>query len=190
MTAKLDTHHAVYVGSFDPVTLGHQDLIRRGVKIFDRVTVGVGINPDKTPLFSTEERVRLIRNVFIDEPNVHVTSFRGLAVDFVKQCKAAVMLRGMRTLSDIETEFTMSLANQVLAPDIETVFLMSSERFTHISSSLIKQIAEMGGNQGEKLLQDFVPAPVIPALLEKLGVTGSPSEKQSDDNPTDIDPRR
>jgi pantetheine-phosphate adenylyltransferase len=165
--ANLDPKHAVYVGSFDPVTLGHVDIIRRGASIFDKLTVGIGINPEKMPLFEPEERLDLIRQVFADHNNIEVTTFSGLAVRFVQECGAKVMLRGMRTLTDIESEFTMSLANRVLAPDLETVFLMSSEKYTHISSSLIKQIAQMGGKDGDRLLKDFVPEQVIKPLLAK-----------------------
>jgi pantetheine-phosphate adenylyltransferase len=155
------------VGSFDPVTLGHVDIIHRGANIFDKVTVGIGINPEKTPLFSPDERCNLMREVFADNQNVEVTTFSGLTVRFVRECGAKVMLRGMRTLTDIETEFTMSLANHVLAPDLETVFLMSNEKYTHISSTLIKQIAQMGGEDGDRLLRNFVPLPVIAPLLAK-----------------------
>ncbi|WP_166828260.1 pantetheine-phosphate adenylyltransferase [Thalassoroseus pseudoceratinae] len=163
-----NSRHAVYVGSFDPVTLGHEDLIRRGADVFDSLTVGVGINPSKSPLFTVEERITLIRSTFEDLPNVQVQSFSGLAVDFVRSLGAKVMLRGLRTLTDIEAEFTMSLANRVLSPELETVFLMASEKYTHISSSLIKQIAQMGGEGTAKQLENFVPANVIPALLEKI----------------------
>lgn len=163
----LDSKHAVYVGSFDPVTLGHVDIIHRGASIFGKLTVGIGINPDKTPLFTPDERLALIQEVFSDHQNIEVKTFRGLTVRFVQECGAKVMLRGMRTLTDIETEFTMSLANHVLAPDLETVFLMSSEKYTHISSTLIKQIAKMGGEDGGRLLKDFVPKPIIAPLLAK-----------------------
>ena len=164
---ELSPRHAVYVGSFDPLTLGHEDIIRRGAKLFDQLTVGIGINPDKMPLFSSDERVALCRKVLSDLPNVSVDCFEGLAVDFVKSCGAQIMLRGVRTLTDIETEFTMSLANRTLAPEIETVFLMSSDKYTHISSTLIKQIAQMGREDSAKKLSDFVPAAIIPRLLEK-----------------------
>lgn len=163
-----NSRHAVYVGSFDPVTLGHEDLIRRGAEVFETLTVGVGINPSKSPLFSVEERIALLKDTFRDLPGVQVQAFDGLAVDFVRSCDAKVMLRGLRTLTDIEAEFTMSLANHVLAPELETVFLMSSEKYTHISSSLIKQIAQMGGDGTAKQLENFVPAAVIPALMQKL----------------------
>ncbi|HSG72887.1 MAG TPA: pantetheine-phosphate adenylyltransferase [Planctomycetaceae bacterium] len=165
---NLSPRHAVYVGSFDPMTLGHEDLIKRGAKLFETLTVGIGVNPDKAPLFTSEERLSLNQEVLKSIPNVEVKCFEGLAVDFVKSCGAQIMLRGMRTLTDIETEFTMSLANRALAPEIETVFLMSSEKYTHISSSLIKQIAELGQDQSGSRLADFVPAAVIPRLIEKF----------------------
>src|SRR6476660_6627870 len=115
MTPEPNSRHAVYVGSFDPMTLGHEDIVRRGADIFERVTVGIGINPEKRALFSSQERVDLGRRVLSKFPNVDVECFAGLAVDFVRKCGAAVMLRGVRTLTDIEAEFTMSLANRVLA---------------------------------------------------------------------------
>jgi len=167
MPATLDPKHAVYVGSFDPVTLGHVDIIHRGASIFDKLTVGIGINPEKTPLFTPEERLNLLQEIFADSENIEVKTFTGLTVGFVTECGAKVMLRGMRTLTDIESEFTMSLANHVLAPELETVFLMSSEKYTHISSTLIKQIAQMGGPDGDRMLKDFVPEPVIKPLLAK-----------------------
>lgn len=165
MARALNPRHAVYVGSFDPLTLGHDDLIRRAAEIFEQVTVGIGINPDKQPLFSPDERLEMTRGVLSSLPNVDVRCFEGLAVSFVKNCGAAVMLRGVRTLTDLDPEFTMSLANRVLAPDIETVFLMASERFTHISSSLIKQIAQLGDEQSAEQLKAFVPEPIIKPLL-------------------------
>ena len=164
----LDNRHAVYAGSFDPLTLGHQNIITRGARIFDRVTVGIGINPDKQPLFAPEERVALIREVMRPVENVSVESFTGLAVDFVSSCGAGVILRGVRSLTDIESEFTMSLANSVLAPEIESVFLMAGEKFTHISSSLIKQIAQMGDDSSESKLREFVPQAIIGPLMKKV----------------------
>ena len=126
---KLNPRHAVYAGSFDPITLGHLDIIRRGARMFDRLTVAIGVNPDKRPLFSPEERVSLIGEIVRDMPNVEVTAFEGLTVDFVRRSGAAIMLRGLRTLTDIEAEFTMTLANRALAGEIETVFLMASEKY-------------------------------------------------------------
>jgi len=163
----LDTNHAVYVGSFDPLTLGHTDVIRRGARIFKQLTVGIGINPEKRPLFSPEERLELIEQVTGDLPNVQVLSFTGLTVEFIRQQNAAILLRGVRTLSDIETEFTMTLANHALEPEIETVFLMASEQYTHISSSLIKQIAQMGKASAAAKLEQFVPLPVVAPLIAK-----------------------
>jgi len=168
MNQPINPKHAVYAGSFDPITLGHQDIIQRGAQLFDKLTVAVGINPDKRPLFEPEERVNLIAETLKDITNVEVVSFTGLTVTFVKSCGAGVMLRGIRTLTDIDAEFTMSLANHTLSPEIETVFLMSGEKYTHISSSLIKQIALLGGEANEARLGKFVPAPVIKPLLQKF----------------------
>lgn len=167
MAVPLNPRHAVYAGSFDPVTLGHVDIIRRGARIFDRLTVAIGINPDKEPLFTPDERVRLMSEVIADLPNVCVACFEGLTVEFVRNQGAAVMLRGVRTVSDIETEFTMTLANRALEPGIETVFLMASEKFSHISSTLIKQIARMGQSANAASLKEFVPQAVIAPLVAK-----------------------
>lgn len=163
----LDPRHAVYAGSFDPVTLGHEDIVRRGARIFERLTVAVGVNPEKDPLFAPDERLELLRQVFGDARNVEVAQFQGLTVDFVQKCSAAVMLRGIRTVSDLESEFSMALANHKLAPQIETVFLMASERHSHISSSVIRQIAMLGQGTAADKLREFVPEPVIGPLLAK-----------------------
>jgi pantetheine-phosphate adenylyltransferase len=184
MTTTLDSRHAVYAGSFDPVTLGHVDIIRRGARIFDRLTVGVGINPEKQPLFTPEERITLMSEVLRDLPNVDVVGFEGLTVDFVRNCGAAVMLRGIRTVSDLEAEFTMTLANRALAPGIETVFLMASEKFSHISSTLIKQIARMGHEAAANNLAEFVPKRVIVPLLEKYG-SKTPLVHRNDESVSD-----
>ena len=168
MTEQLDPRHSVYVGSFDPITLGHVDIIRRGARVYERLTVGIGINPDKKPLFSSDERLEMARRVLALFENVEVRCFEGLAVNFVHSCEAAIMLRGVRTLTDIDAEFTMSLANRALAPGIETVFLMSSEKFTHISSTLIKQIAALGQQDSVEQLKGFVPTEVVEPLLAKF----------------------
>jgi pantetheine-phosphate adenylyltransferase len=159
---------AVYVGSFDPPTLGHLDVIQRGAALFDRLIVGIGINPDKQPLFTPEERVQLVEQMVARLPNVAVRSFHGLSVTFAEERGAGVFLRGVRTVSDIELEFTMALTNHTLAPSIETVFLMSSEKYSHISSTLIKQIAKLGRNNAEDRLAAFVPECVIKPLVEKF----------------------
>ncbi len=168
MNPPLRPQHAVYVGSFDPLTLGHVDIIRRGAKIFEEVTVGIGINPDKKPLFTPEERLELAQKILSPLANVRVATFHGLAVEFIRHCGAGVMLRGVRTLSDIESEFTMTLANRALDPDIETVFLMASEKYTHISSTLIKQIAQMGQAHAAEKLHEFVPKEIVAPLVAKF----------------------
>jgi pantetheine-phosphate adenylyltransferase len=159
----MPSHTAVYTGVFDPVHLGHLDVIRRGSRLFDRLVVGVGINIDKTTFFTIEERVNLLRQVVTPYANVEVLPFTGLAVRFVREVGARLMLRGLRTLSDQEYEFSMSLTNLALDPDIETVFLMSKEEFSHVSSSLIRQIATFQGN-----LEKFVPPEVKRALITRV----------------------
>lgn len=154
---------AVYTGVFDPVHLGHLDLIRRGSKLYDHLVVGVGINPEKAPFFSVEERVQLVRQVAQEFPNVEVLPFVGLAVRFVREVGARIMLRGLRTLSDMEYEFTMSLTNLDLDPEIETVYLMARAEYSHISSTLIKQIGAFHGD-----LEKFVPATVATALRGRI----------------------
>ena len=156
---------AVYTGSFDPVTLGHLDVIERASRIFDGLVVGVGINPDKQPLFTLEERVDLVKAAVDGLANVRVERFSGLSVAFVRQQHAHVLLRGVRSLTDIEAEFTMTLANRKLDPAVETVFLMADSAYSHISSSLLKQITPLADD--EALLR-FVPAPVVAALRRKL----------------------
>jgi len=158
-----DQRVAVYTGVFDPIHFGHLDVIRRGTRLFDRLVVGVGINPDKKPFFSIEERVALTRKVIRDCQNVDVQPFSGLAVHFVRDLGARVILRGLRTLSDMENEFTMSLMNLSIAPQIETVFLLAKEGYSHISSTLIRQIGAFHGP-----LAEFVPPEVKEALDAKL----------------------
>jgi pantetheine-phosphate adenylyltransferase len=163
-TNHLDPRVAVYTGTFDPVHFGHSDIIHRSSHLFDRLIVGVGVNPDKDTLFTLDERVALIRAVAADCPNVEVRSFPGLAVRAVREAGARVMVRGLRTLSDMEYEFTMSLMNLNLDPDIETVFLMAKEEYSHVSSSLLRQIATLGGD-----LSKFLPPVVKDALMRKVG---------------------
>ena len=161
----LDSHVAVYTGSFDPITLGHMNVIERSSCLFDRLIVGIGVNIDKQSLFSPEERAELVIGSTAHLSNVEVRTFSGLAVRFVRECSAGLMIRGVRTLSDMEAEFTMMLANRKLDPGLETVFLMADDQYSHVSSSLIKQIATMG-TRAE--LGQFVPSPVVEALFEKL----------------------
>jgi pantetheine-phosphate adenylyltransferase len=156
---------AVYTGSFDPVTLGHLNIIERASTLVDRLIVGVGINVEKQPLFSLEERIAMLKRAVERLANVEVRSFHGLAVKFVRECGARVMLRGVRSLSDIEAEFTMTLANRKLDAGIETVFLMADEQFTHVSSSLLKQITPLASDEE---LARFVPVSIIAELRKKF----------------------
>ena len=136
---------AVYPGSFDPLTNGHIDIIERGTHLFDKIIVAILVNIDKSPLFSTQERVEIVRDVFKRQPNVEVDTFDGLLVEYVNRRKADVIVRGLRALSDFETEFQMALMNRRLGPNIETVFMMPAEQYTYISSRLIKEVFSLGG---------------------------------------------
>lgn len=160
MPSTLRPRDAVYSGVFDPIHFGHLDVIGRGSRVFDRLVVGVGNNPDKESFFSLDERVDLVRRVVADFPNVEVLPFTGLAVQFVRKVGARVMLRGLRTLSDMEYEFTMSLTNLAMEPEIETMFLMAKEEYSHVSSTFVRQIASFDGP-----LDKFVP-PQIKAILQ------------------------
>jgi pantetheine-phosphate adenylyltransferase len=154
---------AVYTGVFDPLHLGHLDVIQRGSRLFDCLVVGVGNNPDKKSFLDIDLRVDLVKRTVEGMVNVEVLPFSGLAVRFVREIEANIMLRGLRTLSDMEYEFTMSLTNQSLDPEIETVFLLAKDGYSHVSSTLIRQIAAFQGD-----LDPFVPAVVKRALLERL----------------------
>ncbi|MEX0678175.1 MAG: pantetheine-phosphate adenylyltransferase [Pirellulales bacterium] len=156
---------AVYTGSFDPITLGHLNVIERASRLVDKLIVGIGINIEKQSLFSPEERVALVRSSTKHLKNVEVRSFSGLAVSFCRQCGGQVLLRGVRSLGDIEAEFTMIMANRKLDPGIETVLLMADEGFSHVSSSLIKQIASMAGDDE---LARFVPKEVVSAIRQQM----------------------
>jgi pantetheine-phosphate adenylyltransferase len=165
-----DSRIAVYTGSFDPITLGHLNVIERSSRLVDKLIVGIGINIEKQSLFSPEEREQLVRECTSSLPNIEVKSFSGLAVNFVRHCGARVLLRGVRSLGDIESEFTMTLANRKLDPGIETVFLMADDEFSHVSSSLIKQIASLAGDEE---LARFVPPPIVEAIRRKMTGQGT-----------------
>jgi pantetheine-phosphate adenylyltransferase len=153
---------AVYPGSFDPLTNGHIDIIERGTHLFDKIIVAILVNIDKSPLFSTEERVEIVRDVFKGRPNVEVDTFDGLLVDYLTRRKADVIVRGLRALSDFEAEFQMALMNRRLGPNIETVFMMPAEQYTYISSRLIKEVFSLGGQ-----VRGLVPELVESRLRDK-----------------------
>ena len=157
---------AVYPGTFDPITYGHFDIIQRGAQIFDGLTIAVAHNLDKQPMFTPVERVAMIRELTRDLPHVRVDSFEGMTVDYVRQVGTNVILRGMRTMSDFENEFQMALSNQRFAPEIETVFLMTSVEHSYLSSHRIREIALLGGD-----LSPFVPPIVCEKIKEKLADT-------------------
>ena len=163
--SDLSPRIAVYPGSFDPITLGHQDVVRRASRLFDRLIVGVGINIEKRLMFDPEERMELIRGATPDLENIEVRTFDGLAVDFVRRCGASVMIRGVRPITDIPAELTMMMANRRLAPDIETLFMLADGELAHVSSSIIKQIAPLAGAEQ---FAKFLPKNVIAAVQAKV----------------------
>lgn len=154
---------AVYPGSFDPITNGHLDIIRRGAKVFDKIIVAVLVNIDKNHLFEIEERVKLIKKVTEDIENVEVISFNGLLVNFLKEYNANIILKGLRTTYDFEYELQMSLMNNQLDSNIETICMMSSAENLHISSSCVKQVAKFGGN-----IDGLVPKEIISEIIARI----------------------
>jgi len=156
---------AVYPGTFDPITNGHLDVIKRACKLFDRVIVGVARDNYKQTLFSLEERVRLAREVTQDIPGVEVKAFQGLLVDFVRREGACAIIRGLRAVSDFEYEFQMSIMNKKLAEEVETVFLMTATEYSFLTSSIIRQVASLGG-----CIRGLVPPVVELALYEKFNL--------------------
>jgi pantetheine-phosphate adenylyltransferase len=156
---------AVYPGTFDPLTYGHMDIIERAAALFGRLIVGIYENPAKQPLFPLEQRVELVKEAVTGLSNIHVKAFKGLTVDFIHQIGGRVMIRGLRANSDFEREFEMALMNRKLAPDIELLCLMTSSQYQFLSSSLIKEVAKLGG-----CLEGMVPDHVAVALREKFGV--------------------
>lgn len=154
---------AIYPGSFDPVTFGHLDMIRRSGQIVDELIVGVLNNKAKTPLFSVEERVRILEEVTKDLPNVKVMAFDGLLVEFAKQIGAKVIVRGLRAITDFEYELQMSQTNHKLEPEIETMFLTTSLEYSFLSSTTVKEVAAFGGD-----ITQFVPELVVDKIEEKM----------------------
>lgn len=154
---------AVYPGSFDPVTYGHLDIITRGSKFFDEVIVGVLQNSAKSPLFSVEERVNILKETTKDLPNVKVCAFDGLSVNFARENQAAVILRGLRAVTDFEYELQMAQTNHVVAPDVDTVFLTTRLEYAYLSSTIVKEVACFGGD-----ISKFVPPAALEAIQSKL----------------------
>ena len=153
------TRSAIYPGTFDPVTLGHVDVVHRGLKLFDRIVVGVADNPQKAPMFDLDTRLGLVRETFAGEPRIEAVAFSGLLVELAHEQQAHAILRGLRAASDFEYEFQMATMNRRLDERIETVFVMAREDYTFVSSRFIREIASMGGD-----VSALVPPPVIPHL--------------------------
>ena len=163
---NINARVGVFPGTFDPITNGHLDVIRRGAKLFDRLIVAVGQNPDKASMLQQDERAQIIREVVADIRNVSVDTFTGLTVDFARKVGAAAMLRGIRNSSDLQFEFQVALTNRVVA-GVETIFIMTSTEFAFTSSALIKQIAQMGGD-----VSAMVPPQVLPHIHARCGAAG------------------
>lgn len=149
---------AVYPGSFDPLTMGHIDIVNRAAKLFDRLLVAAIQNPAKTPLFSLEERQNILKATFADKPEVEVDAFNGLLVDYLRQKESFIVIRGLRAISDFESELQMALMNRTLSPDTETLFLVPSARYSFLSSSMVKQVYRLGSE---------VPS-LVPPLVDRL----------------------
>ena len=155
---------AIYPGSFDPVTRGHEDLIRRSLQFVDRIIVAVAVNSSKNPMFTLEERLEMLRQVLKDEPRAEVRSFDGLLADFARESKATLVLRGLRAVSDFEYEFQMALMNRQLHGGLETIFMVPAVDLTYLSSSLVREVARLGGG-----VTSFVHPAVLRAFKTKLG---------------------
>ena len=153
---------AIYAGSFDPITRGHQDLMHRSLEFVDRLVVAVATNVSKQPLFSLDERVAFIRQAAGGDPRIEVRAFHGLLVDFAREVGAKLFIRGLRAVSDFEYEFQMALMNRTLSPELETVFLTPSQDLTFLSSRLVKEVSALGGSVGA-----LVPPAVLEALRRK-----------------------
>ena len=154
---------AVYPGTFDPMTMGHVDLVKRASKLFDSVIIAIASSDSKKPMFSLEERIEIGNKIFADDPKVEVVGFSGLLVNFAKDNDANILIRGLRVVADFEYEFQLANMNRSMSPDIESVFLTPKEEYSYISSSLVKEIATMGGD-----VTRFVDAVTLEALNQKI----------------------
>lgn len=154
---------AICPGSFDPVTLGHIDIIKRAAKMFDKVIVAVLVNPSKQPSFSIRERIDLLKEATVDIPNLEIVSFDGLLATYAKEKKAVAVVKGLRAVSDFEYEFQMALTNKKLNPELETIFLTTNSQYLYLSSSMVKQVASFGGD-----ISDFVPACLYDKIYNRL----------------------
>ena len=155
---------AVYPGTFDPVTYGHLDIVRRSAQLFDEVVIGVLNNSAKTPLFSADERVKILEKTTEEIPNVRVDQFNGLSVDFARKWEAVVIVRGLRLITDFEFELQMAQTNRKLAPEVDTTFLYTSLQYSYLSSTTVREVAGFGGN-----ISEFVPPYVVEQIHKKLG---------------------
>lgn len=153
----------LYPGTFDPITKGHMDLVNRACRLFDKVVIAIAHSPAKKPLFSLNERVDMVRMIFADNPQVEVLGFRGLLANFAKENNAIAVLRGIRAVSDFEFEFQLANMNRHLDPDLESIFLTPSEKYSYISSSLVREVASLGGD-----ISAFVDERVEQALFDKF----------------------
>ena len=154
---------AVYPGTFDPMTMGHVDLVKRGSKLFDSVIIAIASSDSKKPMFTLEERIEIGNKIFADDPKVEVVGFSGLLVNFAKENNANILIRGLRVVADFEYEFQLANMNRAMSPDIESVFLTPKEEYSYISSSLVKEIATMGGD-----VDRFVDPVTLEALKQKI----------------------
>jgi pantetheine-phosphate adenylyltransferase len=157
---------AIYPGSFDPVTFGHLDIINRSANLFDELIVGVLNNTSKSPLFSVEERVNMLKEATADIPNIRVASFSGLLVDFVKETEASVVVRGLRAITDFEYELQLAQTNHVLYPSIDTMFLTARLEYLYLSSTIVREVAGFGGD-----ISKFVPEEIAKRMYDKYGIT-------------------
>jgi pantetheine-phosphate adenylyltransferase len=162
---ELSSHIAVYPGSFDPITLGHLNVMERASRLFDKLIIGIGVNIEKNTMFSPEERQNLILEATQHLKNIEIRTFTGLAVDFVKSCGSNIMVRGVRPITDIQAELTMMMANRRLSHEVETLFMIADGELAHVSSSLIKQIASIA--QDSELAR-FLPKNVVAAVRKKV----------------------